>query len=105
MSGTKEIVQQVLSDKVPPFYTNIVIFNCFILSYFSLLFLYLLTIKGKLEAMEDYNKLKVHVDEKEKELEATREVATREIDELKTKLSFANKLVFSCICFPLLKNY
>ena len=50
--------------------------------------------KDKLEATEDVNKLKIHVDEKEKELEATREVATREIDDLKTRLSFANKLVF-----------
>ena len=47
-----------------------------------------------MEATEDVNKLKIHVDEKEKELEATREVATREIDDLKTRLSFANKLVF-----------
>ena len=47
-----------------------------------------------MEATEDVNKLKIHVDEKEKVLEATREVATREIDDLKTRLSFANKLVF-----------
>ena len=47
--------------------------------------------QSKESATEEYNKLKSHVEDKEKELEATREVATREIEDLKTKLSYANK--------------
>ena len=47
--------------------------------------------QSNLETTEEYEKLKSHIENKEKELAATREVATREIEELKTSLSFANK--------------
>lgn len=43
--------------------------------------------------MDEYKKLKVLVDEKDKELSDTREVASREIEELRVRLSYANKWV------------
>ena len=55
------------------------------------LFFFLHFFQSKASATEEYEKLRKLVKDKEEELNATREVATREIEELKTRLSFANK--------------